>query len=165
MAKEHDFIPSNDAKFDAFYKNYCQIVTQRTSGQDPEWTHIPAARVTELNAGYAAWYTAWSKLRQPLMDADVAAKNDAKAAGGKIIRAFTNEFIRYSTAVSIEDKRSLGVHIPDPTPIPDPATRPEFGVKLISAALSFFSFSCGKRAFSRRRKIHSKVSRFQNWLF
>jgi hypothetical protein len=62
----------------------------------------------------------------------VAAKNDAKAAGTKIIRAFTNEFIRYSTAVSVEDKRSLGVHIPDPTPtpIPDPKTRPEFGLRV-----------------------------------
>jgi hypothetical protein len=30
------FIPGPDAEFDAFFKKYCQIVTQKTSGAPPE---------------------------------------------------------------------------------------------------------------------------------
>jgi hypothetical protein len=50
------FIPRGDAEFDAFFKHYVQVVNQNTAGSSPVWTHIPAARVTELTNAYADWY-------------------------------------------------------------------------------------------------------------
>jgi hypothetical protein len=127
-----DMVPDSDEKFDAKYKKYCQIVTQKTSGSSPEWTHVPAARVTELNNGYAAWYTAYSKLRTAHTSADVWAKNEAKTEGGHIWRDFNNEFVRYSRQVSAQDKIDLGNNPPNPpSPIPDPPTRPEFIIKIL----------------------------------
>ena len=124
------FIPKKDGEFDLFYKNYCQIVTARTGGTTPEWTHIPAPRVTGLNGGYAAWYTAWSAYLADRTAILCASKNDAKKEGGIIIQDFTNEVIRFSRAVSLEDKRGLGVHIPNGvrTPVLPPETAP--GVEL-----------------------------------
>jgi hypothetical protein len=127
-----DKIPNEDAAFDAYYKSYCQLVGQRTSGATPEWTHVPAARVTDLNSGYADWYTAWSKLKGPHIQADIWAKNQAKKDGKRILRVFNNEFVRYSTAVSDEDKIALGNKpYNPPSPIPDPPTRPEFSIKIL----------------------------------
>ncbi|MDR0602231.1 MAG: hypothetical protein LBG42_07600 [Treponema sp.] len=125
-------IPANFEKFDEYYKNYCQIVTARTTGSTPVWTHIPAARVTGLNEGYAAWYTAWSAC---IADKTKAKRMVAKAslkAGTKIIEKFSNEFIRYSSAVSDEDCFLMGVHRKDPvpTPTPVPATRPGFTLRV-----------------------------------
>ncbi|MDR0600846.1 MAG: hypothetical protein LBG42_00555 [Treponema sp.] len=127
-------IPTNFEKFDEYYKNYCQIVTARTSGASPAWTHIPAARVTELNGGYAAWYTAWTAYIADKTKVKLTMAKASLKAGAKIIEEFSNEFIRYSRAVSGEDCLLLGVHRKDPvpSPIPDPATRPVFILRVVN---------------------------------
>jgi hypothetical protein len=62
----------------------------------------------------------------------VWAKNEAKREGGHIWRAFNNEFIRFSSQVSAQDKIDLGNSPPNPpSPIPDPPTRPEFLIKIL----------------------------------
>jgi hypothetical protein len=125
------YIPQKDFEFDRYYKNYCQIVNTRTGGSTPEWTHIPAPRVSELNGGYADWYTAWSAYLADMTAILRAGKNDAKKAGTKTIQDFTNEFIRYSRAVSLEDKRGLGVNIPSGTwtPVLPPDTAPGVDIR------------------------------------
>jgi hypothetical protein len=117
-----DWIPSTESEFDAFFKNYCQEVNKNTSGQDPVWTHIPAAAVTELNGAYAAWYTAWSKLKGPHTSADVLAKDEALAAGKKVLREFNKEFILNSRFVTNAQRKDTGcpVHDITPTPVPRP---------------------------------------------
>ncbi|MDR1506973.1 MAG: hypothetical protein LBI67_07705 [Treponema sp.] len=122
-----DFIPTTEAEFDAKFKKYCQTVTQKTSGQSPQWTHIPAGRVTELNGAYADWYTAWSKLEAPHTSADVLAKNEAKAAATKIWREFNNQYILYAREVSDAEKKDIGAHVHDTTPttIPRPKDQSE----------------------------------------
>jgi hypothetical protein len=127
-----DWIPDADPEFDAQYKKYCQVVNQKTSGSPPEWTHIPAARVTDLTTGYADWHLAYVKLNTAHTSGDVLAKNEAKKTGGHIWRTFNNEFILYSTLVSDQDKLDLGNHPHNPpSPIPDPDTRPEFYIKIL----------------------------------
>ena len=93
-------IPQNDAEFDLYFKNFCHIVVQRTTSSPPAWTNIPADRVAELTGGYTAWYGSWSAYLVDKTTVLRAAKNDAKKAGTAIIQDFTNEFIRYSRAVS-----------------------------------------------------------------
>ena len=131
--REHDYIPQNDYEFDAFYKNYCVIVGKRTSGTPPVWPHIPLDRTIELNTGYTAWDTAWKAYQADSTKILNAAKETAKKAGAKLVRDFTNEFIRYSSQVSDDDRRLLGVHVPDPTPtpVPVPPTRPEFNLRVV----------------------------------
>jgi hypothetical protein len=130
--EKEDIIPDADPEFDGKYKKYCQIVGQRTSGANPAWTHVPASRVKDLNDGYADWYTAWSKLKDAHTSADVWAKNQAKKNDGHIWRVFNNEFVRYSSVVSDQDKIDLGNKpYNPPSPIPDPPTRPEFYIKIL----------------------------------
>jgi hypothetical protein len=134
MAKKEgeDMVPDSDTEFDAKYKAYNQFVAKKTSGADPEWTHIPLSRRTDLSDGYAHWYTAYSKLKDAHTSADVWAKNEAKKTDGHVWRVFNNEFVRYSSVVSEADKIALGnkPHNP-PSPIPDPPTRPEFIIKIL----------------------------------
>jgi hypothetical protein len=127
-----DWIPQKDAAFDAHYGNYCRIVNQKTGGSAPEWTHIPAARITGLNDGYAAWFTAYDKLNQSHTHGDVAAKDRARDGGKRTLRAFNNDFILYSTLVSRQDKVDMGNRLrKSPSPILDPGTRPEFSIVLV----------------------------------
>jgi hypothetical protein len=41
MSHSDDWIPAAESEFDAFFKNYCQVVNKYTTGQSPVWTHIP----------------------------------------------------------------------------------------------------------------------------
>jgi hypothetical protein len=122
-----DWLPATEVEFDAFFKNYCQIVAKKTTGQDPEWTHIPSDRVTELSAAYTAWYIAWNTLKAAHTSADVLAKNEAEAAGKTILREFNQEFILHSRYVTDAERREIGcpVHDQHPTPIPAPTSQPE----------------------------------------
>jgi hypothetical protein len=121
-----DWVPSKDAEFDTFFKRYCQYVNTKCTGGSPEWTHIPADRRTELNGAYAAWFTAYGKLSGPHTPADVLAKDEAKAANGKILREFNNQYILYAREVSDADRREIGAHVHDPTPtaVPRPTAQP-----------------------------------------
>jgi hypothetical protein len=122
-----DWIPASDEEFDGFYKTYCQKVTAKTSGATPVWTHIPAARVTELNAGYADWYTAWSKLKTPHTHADVLAKDEAREAGKTTLRDFNNQYILYAREVTNAERADLGAHVrgKNPGTVPKPSCQPE----------------------------------------
>jgi hypothetical protein len=127
MPHSDDWIPKAEAEFDAFFKNYCQVVNKYTTGQSPVWTHIPADAITELNGAYADWYNAWSKLKTPHTSADVLAKDEALAAGKKVLRNFNNEFILYSRFVTDAQRKEIGspVHDTTPTPVPQPEDQPE----------------------------------------
>ena len=50
-----DYIPKNDAVFDNWFKNLVDYVIAKTSGEAPEWTHIPAGELTLLSGVYAAY--------------------------------------------------------------------------------------------------------------
>jgi hypothetical protein len=122
-----DWIPRPDPEFDAFFKKYCQMVSQNTSGSSPVWSHIPADRVTELNTAYADWYTAWSKLKQAHTSGDVEAKDEAREEGQDILRAFNSQYILYAREVTDAQRRDIGcpVHSTSRTPIPRPYAQAE----------------------------------------
>jgi hypothetical protein len=104
MAQRKDFVPTKDAEFDTFFKAYCRYVDAKCEGNPPEWTHIPAARRTDLNNACADWSAAYEKLAGPHTSSDVLAKKLARKKDEKILRDFTNEFILYSSAVSPQDE-------------------------------------------------------------
>ena len=65
---------------------------RKSYGQTLQCTEIQ----TELNDAYAAWYTAYSKLKQPHTSWDVEAKNEAKIMGKKTLEDFNNQYILYA---------------------------------------------------------------------
>jgi hypothetical protein len=44
-------IPAGDAEFDEYTGKYCHIVNQKTSGENPEWTHIPVSSFVPEGSG------------------------------------------------------------------------------------------------------------------
>jgi hypothetical protein len=53
---ETKWIPGTDKEFDAMYKKYCKAAGNNTSGLAPVWSHVSAARITELLDGCANWF-------------------------------------------------------------------------------------------------------------
>jgi hypothetical protein len=41
MAHGKSFIPQSYAAYNLFFKNICQCVNEKTTGQNLAWTHIP----------------------------------------------------------------------------------------------------------------------------
>jgi hypothetical protein len=138
-----NYIPSNDAEFDKWFKFLCQYVAQKTSGAQPPWTHIPAAALTALNSAYA-------ETIGPHTPVDTEAKNDAKKAAAKVVRPFVNQYLRFPP-VTDEDRTAMGIPNRDPTrtPVEVPKTRPVFsvGVKAIrSLTIAFHDEGTESRA-------------------
>jgi hypothetical protein len=133
MSTSTDYIPSNPAKFDAFFKNIVQYVSDKCSGATPAWTHIPQAALTELVAKYAAWSAAYGPTLKPTCTKQERDEmRRVLKISQKYLRGFVNAWLRYHPAVTNDDKEKMGLHIPDPTPTPasDPTTRPEFNIKV-----------------------------------
>jgi hypothetical protein len=130
MAKYRDFIPAGDRAFDEFFGRYCQVVDRKTSGARPDWTHIPQDRITELNDRFTDWHTAWVKLEGPHTRADVAAKNEARDRGKKILREFNNQYVLYAREVSDAERVDIGAHVHDSvhSVVPAPESQPEADV-------------------------------------
>jgi hypothetical protein len=130
MSHKRDPIPQGDEEYNKFFKNICQYVNQKCTGSPPEWTHIPADARTALNDDYAAWYTAYAVTLKPHTSEDTAEKNRVKAATKKRLRTFIKGYIRYHPAVTNADRDNCGVPNDSDTrtPVPVPATRPEFSI-------------------------------------
>jgi hypothetical protein len=127
MAHGKDYIPNKDAEFDNFFKFMNQYVAEKCGGQIPDWTHIPVQACQSMADAYTAWYAAYVKTIGPHTPVDTEAKNDAKKAAKAVIRPFVNQYLRFPP-VTDQDREAMGIPNRDekPTPIPKPATRPEF---------------------------------------
>jgi hypothetical protein len=125
-------IPGPDAAFDEFVKRYGYIVNQKTTTppDDPQWKHIPPARVTELNGGITAWDAAYTKLKMPHTSADVLAKKQARKALEKTLTDFNNQYVVYAREVTDAERREIGAHVRDrtPTTVKTPTCQPEADV-------------------------------------
>jgi hypothetical protein len=125
MSHNADYIPARDADFDGWFLNYKNQVGEKTSGTPPEWTHIPAEKVTALVGHYDAWHAAYVKTLGPHTRVDTEAKNDELKASKAFIRPFTAQYLMFDP-VTNEDRTAIGVHNRDttPTPLGPPSTVP-----------------------------------------
>jgi hypothetical protein len=107
-------------------------VNQKTTTppDNPQWKHIPLARVTELNGGIAAWDAAYTKLRAPHSSADVLAKNLARKELEKTLGDFNNQYVLYAREVSDAERKEIGAHVRDTvrTTVKTPTCQPEADV-------------------------------------
>jgi hypothetical protein len=122
-----NYIPTNDAEFDIWYKNLCQYVSQKTTGDPPEWTHIPASEVKLLTDNYLVWRVAYVPTLKPHTRAETRAKDEARnAVEGDIIRPFVGQWLMWKQ-VSDKERDEMGLHVKQPRRpvIPPPSTVPE----------------------------------------
>ena len=112
-----NYIPSTDADFNQFFINITKYVAEKCAGTTPEWTHIPKEDRDELNAAYAAWYTAFSLTFQPHGTDITKEKNRARKVAETFLREFVNRFLRYKP-VTNHDRDIMGVYNRDPIRTP-----------------------------------------------
>jgi hypothetical protein len=127
MAHKKDYIPTRDADFDVFFTNLVDYVDQKTGGNVPEWTHIPAPALSALREAHDAWQAAYAATLKPCTKPERDEKNRVRRDSEKTLRDFVNAYLRYYPAVTDYDKEQMGLHIPDTTPtsIPKPTAQPE----------------------------------------
>ncbi|MDR1307981.1 MAG: hypothetical protein LBK74_10465 [Treponema sp.] len=151
-----DYLALIDPVFDQFFKFMVQYVTKKCSGGTPEWTHIPQAVLTAIADVYGAWYTAYAKMSGPYTQVDKEAKNDAKRASKKAIRAFVNQYLRFPP-VTDEDRTAM--HIPNhdthPTPVPIPGDIPEVEAQTpLPRVLRFRFRRANMKRWGKPRDVH-----------
>jgi hypothetical protein len=121
MGGKH-WISRSDSGFDGFLEKYCEGVQEYTGGAVPVWSHIPAARVTELVKSRAAWRSAFSRLEGAHTSGDVLAKREQRAESEAVLRDFNRSFVLYVREVTDAQRRNIGcpVHSRHSTPVPAP---------------------------------------------
>jgi hypothetical protein len=125
MAHREESIPKKDSDFDIWFENLNSTIVAKTGGSPPEWTHIPAEKVTALTGHWTDWHTAHTKTLVPHTSLDTAAKNRAKDLSFDFIRPFANQYLRYGQ-ISEDELRALGFHVRSGghSPVPVPTTSP-----------------------------------------
>jgi hypothetical protein len=132
MAVREDYIPYKDAEFHVWGNNFCAVVTKKTIGAKPDWTHIPLAEVELLTAAWMKWHTAYEAALVPHVPAQTLAKDEARKAAEAVIRPFVGQWLMWKQVADAE-REEAGVHnkrprrasIPAPTTVP--ALRPRAG--------------------------------------
>jgi hypothetical protein len=92
-------------------------VVEKTGGIPPEWTHIPAEKVTELTTYFTTWHTAYEKTLGPHTSVDTETKKDARKAVEAFIRPFMAQYLKFDP-VTNEERTTMNIHNWDTTHIP-----------------------------------------------
>jgi hypothetical protein len=92
------------------------------------WTHIPQAVRTTLGEQYATWHTAYLVTLHPHTQPETAEKTRLRKITEKAYRNFINIYLRFHPDVTEEDKRNMGLTVPDTTrtPVEAPDEGPVF---------------------------------------
>lgn len=118
-----DYIPGRINNFNAFQKNYVEIVTKNAENWKIEEAAIKS--VSDSQKEWDAVYPKASNMKNRT-SADVTARQKCQKDYVKAIRTFTNQQLMYNPLVSDADRRRLGlnVHSDTRTPTPVPVTAP-----------------------------------------
>jgi hypothetical protein len=127
MARSY-YIPQADGKFLGWASNFLNlcIAHQAEWGLPEAVLNALQAKLTEFEALYKKCQTRARSLN------DTDRKNSLKEEITEGCQDLVNEFLRYSKKLSNEDRRALGLHVPDEirSPIPIPAGRPGFTLRV-----------------------------------
>jgi hypothetical protein len=116
------YMPDAQGEFLEWAKNFFTIAAMNKTA----W-NLPETQLAALGAKLTAWEPLFVKCQgSERTPNDVALKNTGFNELRKMFRAFVNEFVRYNSAMSDDNRRALGCHVPvPPTPTPKPTTVPE----------------------------------------
>ena len=102
------YMPKGDKVFDEFFSNLDNYVSEKTSGRNPEWTHIPQADINELNAHHAKWREVYEITLGKHNSEDIREKNRVRKITETALRGFINYFLRHK-AVSDYDRDCMKI--------------------------------------------------------
>jgi hypothetical protein len=124
---EHDYIPRPDGDFDIWQDQFMTGVTPNIV----TWKIDPANFAT-LAPLQAAWKSAWliGKDKGTRSSAQVIAKDEARQHYETALRVFVKQWIRGNTLVTDDQRRNIGVTVPD-------SERTPVGIKHNAPLLSF----------------------------
>jgi hypothetical protein len=102
-----DYIPSSDADFDAWSRNFVDNVVANAAALG-----ISPAQVTSLQGGQADWGAKYpaSNAAQAAVNSAVQAKNDSRSGYEDLIRSLAN-IIQSSQQVTDAQRQSLGLNV------------------------------------------------------
>ena len=126
MAQYGDYIPRKDGDFLAWAENLLTVSTAKKAAWE-----IPDAELAALETARAAYHAAYTDAKSPAHNAvQVQLKNSTRKTLEAALRYFVNVRLRYSHAVTDEDRRALALPVRDTvrTPVPPPATHPDFDI-------------------------------------
>jgi hypothetical protein len=129
-----DYIPDQDAIFEAWFKFLLDYVIQRVSQEI--WAHIPQAALTVLTGGYNSWYLAYIATIGPHTPVQTETTTAATDAAKKVIRPFVNQYLRFPP-VTDADRLAMGIPNKDPhhTPVKPPDEGPRYSIVQIGPGL------------------------------
>ena len=109
--QSRNYIPRRDADFDGWFENLvAYIVANAVSvGPPPRWTHIPQAKIQELQTRFAAWNAAFVKLQGAHTDADTVTKTEERAKSEACIRPFVKQYLKFDP-VTDADRTNMRIH-------------------------------------------------------
>ena len=96
MSSKKDYVPQNNEKFNNWFKNMTQYVTQKLLESPPEWDHILKREMDALTAAYADWYTHYAPTLKPHTSDLTTARNEARGRAEKVIRQFIQRNLYYA---------------------------------------------------------------------
>jgi hypothetical protein len=119
-----DYIPKKDALFSAWVDSLLLYVQSHLAA-----FNIQDAVFQPLLALQTAFNNAYAKTLDPNRGrVDTAEKNRTRKAFEKALRDFVKAFLEYSPFVSDHDRDEMRIPIHDATPVPPPATFPEYDI-------------------------------------
>ena len=121
-----DFIPRQDAAFDAFLKNIVDYVINNCA----RWEHIPQDFVNELQEQFAnKWTASYHETLVPHLPQLTKEKNRVRTETERFLRAFINRFLRWPPVTDLDrDKMGIRNWATSRAPQPVPSTLPELEI-------------------------------------
>ena len=109
--QSRNYIPRRDADFDGWLENLIAYVVANavSVGPPPRWTHIPQAKIQELQAIFAAWHAAFVKLEGPHTSADTVTKDETRLHTEAFIRPFVKQYLKFDP-VTDADRVNMRIH-------------------------------------------------------
>jgi hypothetical protein len=119
----HDYIPRSDGDFLSWVKILFAAVEENAELwhlAPASWAHINPPMITKYDSAYK------KTIGTNRGKVDVMAKNIARDALKDATRKYVNEFLKYNSAITSDDRVRLGLRIPDTkrTPVHVPVTTP-----------------------------------------
>jgi len=116
-------IPTKDADFNVWQ----DIIAKEAIAKTNAWLLDPTWISGTLTPARTKWNTAWTAYENPATRTPliIAAKQDARKDYEKVLTTLVGNF-KSNTRVTDDDRRAMGINIPDttPTPAPVPTTYP-----------------------------------------
>jgi hypothetical protein len=114
MSERKEPVPASDSGFDRRFKLITQVTALKTGGANPEWTHIPQAKVQQLITAYADWYTAYGPTLVPHSEVETREKDRLRGLTEPVLRRFIQRYL-YVEEVTAAELESMELPLHDTT--------------------------------------------------